>query len=110
MAQRRVQYNNGPAMLDLINFVPGDDFNFLMTINHDITSVTFDAGIETARGDPVALFTVSGVAPLASGIASVTMGAVLTALVTDKCKWYLDETNAGVHKTLLAGNIEVYLK
>jgi hypothetical protein len=110
MALRRVQYNNGPAMVDLINFVPGDDYNFQITIDHDISGSVFDSAILTQRGDILASFNVSGVAPLASGIIQVTMGKADTALIAAKSKWYFDETNAIAHKTILAGDVEVYLK
>jgi hypothetical protein len=110
MAIRRVQFNDGPAYVDIINFVPGDDWRAQITIDHDISAATFDAAIETSRGVLIHPFTVSGIAPLTSGILSLSMSAEFTDDVTSNSEWHFAETNSGVRKTLIAGNVELYTK
>lgn len=108
MAQRQYQLDLGPAKLHLINVVPRNDLFFEMQIDHDISGSTFEAEVVSGRGDLVAAFMASGVAPLASGLVNVSMGAADTALLSDGCVWHFDEITGEGRKTLLAGNVEMY--
>lgn len=110
MSVRRVQYNTGPAIVDLVNVVPGDDFGFNMTLDHDITTSIFDGAVYTGRDVFVTAITFSGVAPLASGAVAVSIPASGTTLLVDGCTWYVDETYNGLHRTLLAGDVGLYHK
>jgi hypothetical protein len=97
-------------MVDLINFVPGNDYSFQLTVNHDIAGSSFESGIHTADNIVLASFAVVGATPTASGIINVSMGAADTALVLRDAYWFFDEIRSGLRRTVLAGNVEVYLK
>lgn len=110
MSIRRVQYNNGPAALDIINFVPGNYFSMRVTLNHDITGSTFESEILDAFDVVISAFSISGVVPLTSGVFNLYMLEADTALVASDSTWYLDEIREGKRNTLMAGNVEVYTK
>lgn len=110
MATRRTQYNVGPGILDIINFVPGAYFEMQVTLDHDITNSTFEAEVLDPFKAVIGTFTISGVTPLASGVFALSMPEAETALITAKSSWYLDEIIDGKRTSILAGDLEVYTK
>jgi len=110
MALKRIQINEGPAMVDIINLVPGNDLSFQLTIDHDITDSTFEAEMLTNAKVAVGSFVVSGVSPLVSGVVDISMNAAGTELIGAGCTWYLDELSSEGRETLYVGNVELYYK
>jgi hypothetical protein len=110
MALKRIQINSGPAFVDLINVVQGNDLDFQLNYGEDITDSNFEAKVLSSRDGWIADFTVSGIFPLISGIIAMSISASGTSLFAPGSTWYLDEVTNEGRKTIYAGNIELYYK